>query len=256
VAWSIEPTQIALHIPGLRDLVGIQSLDGIIWTLDIEIKFYVVCALGAPLFRRLSLRLLWLSAIVGMCSVLLWCAMLAIGQGNVTAETLAVDLAYMLFMFIGTTFYMLHSRKLQPMPAASIIVALLSLHTLLLLPETGQALYNVNYAIALAVFAFAYAMRGRFGANRVTDFFAAISYPLYAVHAVMGWAILRVLTEMGMPPWAAVAIAAGAAIFVSSLLHRWIEMPAQAIGRVVTWRLPRPERSSDPAPASRILASE
>jgi len=239
VPWSIGWTRIALHVPGLRDLAGIDSLDNIIWTLDIEIKFYLVCALGAPLFRRPGPSLLWLPAIIGICGVLLWSIMLAMGQAIVMAEALAINFAYILFMFCGTTFYMLHVGALRPVPAAGIIVTLAAGHAVLLSPEMGQAIYNWNYALGIAVFAIAYWLRGQFGANRVTEFFASISYSLYAVHAVLGWTILRILSDWNVPPLAALAIATGAAILAAWIVHRMVELPSQAAGRAVASRLQR-----------------
>jgi peptidoglycan/LPS O-acetylase OafA/YrhL len=36
----------------VRDVAGWPSLDGIVWTLEIEVKFYLLCALLAPALRR------------------------------------------------------------------------------------------------------------------------------------------------------------------------------------------------------------
>lgn len=50
------PSEIAIHyVPGLRDLVWSKSIDGIVWTLEIELKFYLLCAIFLPFFKRRSL---------------------------------------------------------------------------------------------------------------------------------------------------------------------------------------------------------
>ncbi len=41
-------------VPGIRDVIGSRNIDGIIWTLEIEVKFYVLCALSAGWLRRSS----------------------------------------------------------------------------------------------------------------------------------------------------------------------------------------------------------
>ena len=47
-------------------------------------------------------------------------------------------------------------------------------------------LATVNYAYALLVFAVAYVFRNAARSSRVLDYFAAISYPLYLVHFLVG----------------------------------------------------------------------
>lgn len=54
-AWPFPPNFIYRHIPGLRDILWSPNIDGIIWTLEIEMKFYVICAMCSALFRRRSI---------------------------------------------------------------------------------------------------------------------------------------------------------------------------------------------------------
>lgn len=72
-SWPFPLSHVVVHfIPGIRDLLGTTNIDGIIWTLEIEVKFYIVCACLAPLFMR---RSAWvfaaptvLSMVVLLCS--------------------------------------------------------------------------------------------------------------------------------------------------------------------------------------------
>ena len=43
IAWN--------YALGLRDVAGAPSIDGIVWTLEIEIRFYLLCLLIAPFLR-------------------------------------------------------------------------------------------------------------------------------------------------------------------------------------------------------------
>ena len=55
--WPYGLRAILVHyLPGLRDVLWSPNIDGIIWTLEIEMKFYLVCALVLPWFRRASLK--------------------------------------------------------------------------------------------------------------------------------------------------------------------------------------------------------
>jgi peptidoglycan/LPS O-acetylase OafA/YrhL len=45
--------EAAIHyVPGARLLAGTRFIDPVIWTLEIEVVFYVICAAAAPLLRR------------------------------------------------------------------------------------------------------------------------------------------------------------------------------------------------------------
>ena len=50
--WPFTATEVLIHyIPGLRDILWSRPIDGIVWTLEIEIRFYLVCALFITWFR-------------------------------------------------------------------------------------------------------------------------------------------------------------------------------------------------------------
>jgi peptidoglycan/LPS O-acetylase OafA/YrhL len=55
--WPFGLEEVLIHyIPGLRDLMWSRGIDGIVWTLEIEMKFYLLCAILIGLFRQQSLK--------------------------------------------------------------------------------------------------------------------------------------------------------------------------------------------------------
>lgn len=53
--WPYTIQEVLIHYgPGLRDVLHYRSIDGIIWTLEIEIKYYILCAIFLLLFQRQS----------------------------------------------------------------------------------------------------------------------------------------------------------------------------------------------------------
>lgn len=44
------------YIPGIRDVMWSRGIDGIVWTLEIEMKFYLVCSALIVWFREQSLK--------------------------------------------------------------------------------------------------------------------------------------------------------------------------------------------------------
>lgn len=250
---SLDPTQIVFHyLPGLRDLSGTPSLDGIIWTLDIEVKFCLLCALVMPIFRSGDLRKLAMvpvgvataSAAFSIASNL----QPASYDGLELASVMASNLAYILFMFVGSTFYLLHIRRLSGRQATAVVLSLTLAYGFLQLigPSPSEVLNAINYASAVAVFAAASCLPHAWQSNRVTDFFAAISFPLYAIHAILGWAILRILWDRGVPAIPSLAITSGLAIVLAWLLHAAIEKPFHRAGQ----RLSRPGARLVQSPAT------
>ncbi len=54
-AVPFDAATVLLHsIAGLREPLGIQPIDGIVWILEVEIKFYILALLIAPLLRARS----------------------------------------------------------------------------------------------------------------------------------------------------------------------------------------------------------
>jgi len=56
VPWPYSMEEISIHyVPGLRDVMWSRNIDGIVWTLEAEVKFYLICAVFMPLFKRGSI---------------------------------------------------------------------------------------------------------------------------------------------------------------------------------------------------------
>ncbi len=67
--------------------------------------------------------------------------------------------------------------------------------------------------------------------SRLLAGLADISYPLYVVHGVAGYAVIRVLLDRGVPAVAAVLLALMAALAVARMLHVTVERSTQRLGR-------------------------
>jgi peptidoglycan/LPS O-acetylase OafA/YrhL len=66
---------------------------------------------------------------------------------------------------------------------------------------------------------------------------ADISYPLYVVHGVLGYAVLYALMERSAHASIAVPGVTLLALFVAFLIHRLIEMPTHVVGQKLARRL-------------------
>jgi len=88
-----------------------------------------------------------------------------------------------------------------------------------------------NYGYALVVFSLCYLWRERFRAVRVLDFFAAVSYPLYLVHAVSGYVVMHILMDRGLPYLAAAPLALVVILCAATVLHYAVELPTASLGK-------------------------
>ena len=236
--WPFSAREVLVHyLPGIRDLLWSRSIDGIIWTLEIETKFYLVCALLIVWFRRDSILVFLAPVALFVLAMLVNRALPVLNNANATAWQTGMNYMmgsqYLIYMFIGVMFQFLHAGKIAPEKAYLGVGGLFSLFCIHWWagPYAGGISVAWSYAFALLTFGFAYAFPRLFKANRAFDFLADISYPLYVVHAVAGYVVLRILLEIGWPVWAALGAVTLLCIALSWLVHVVVELPTQAIGR-------------------------
>jgi len=239
VDWPYSLKQVSIHyIPGIRDLLWSVNIDGIIWTLEIEVKFYLICLLGVVALRERSIRFFAIPA--GVFAV----AMFLIGQESSLAQSaysqiylasLAIinSAPYLVFMFIGSVFHYAYNGYMNSERAMFFVVALFIGYLAIIYngPYHAQIVSSANYGLAILVFSFAASYPKFFSASRVSDFFANISYPLYAIHGVAGYVVLRILWDLQFKAWVSLILVTVLAISISWLLHIAVEVPSNKLGK-------------------------
>jgi len=70
--------------------------------------------------------------------------------------------------------------------------------------------------------------------NKVLDFLADISFPLYLIHSMIGYVIISILMDRGIPYTSAWIICLGLAIPIALGIHRYIEAPVNKFGKKVS----------------------
>lgn len=224
----------------ISDLSGMPTIDLVNWTLSIELGFYLIMALFArPILRGQ----LWPLFVVGALSVL-GNLDYAAGYCRTTLchplRVIFYDSSYVVFMMIGVLFnYYLRGK-------IGIGRALFSGATLLTLFVAGALMGPLAdmfhiivtyYLSALALFTAAYAARRYAFPLKPVDALAAVSYPLYLVHPVVGLTAMRwAMLEFGLPYHPALAVGFGAALIVATALHFGVERWSVAWGQRRTIR--------------------
>ncbi|TFW30838.1 acyltransferase family protein [Duganella callida] len=226
--FTYDAKVLAANALLVHNLLGFPSMDAVNWTLSIEIKFYLVMALGAAALFRPSIG--WLLGFLAVALALTWHG----ERGVAIATPLLMELNFIVFMLAGCVFYQ-HATQLIS-TRALIIRTLLIMATFSCTWSLGpqRSMFpavTVWYYCAFIVFAICYALRDRFRPMRVLDFLAAISYPLYCVHALFGYCALKILIDQGCRYGVAMLITLPTTFALAYLVHRTIENGSHTLGR-------------------------
>lgn len=222
LAWSAAYWDRPFHIPAgevlanlllINTLVGEPTLDMVNRTLAVEMKFYLLVAL------------LYQPVRTGRMALLCCVAVLLAACG--------ADLVYIVFMGIGVAFKFHHDGRLS---LRGLMVGAGGLFTLFLAAmfwRMGKAMFGnfVTYGYALGLFGLAYLLRHRAKPIAVLDRLADVSYPLYVIHTLLGYSLLKVLM-MGQG-WSYLPALALTVIILAAMawgLHWAVERPSIAWG--------------------------
>jgi peptidoglycan/LPS O-acetylase OafA/YrhL len=212
------PTAL-LNMTMLHSFLNVTSVDGVYWTLEVELIFYF--------WAWLAFRLGLLGRVHLLLAVLFVLRLVYFYTGTV----LHIDLPWQVFRLL--------ILKVIPWFAAGIMVYRLASHygtvrrdlavlggaVLLLAIAEGPGLALLLVALSVVLYA---AATGRLALldNPVLVWLGVISYTLYLVHENIGWALIRRLEMAGVMPNLAIAAALLLALALASLLTYLIEQPA------------------------------
>lgn len=229
------------------DWLGLPSIDLVNWTLCVEILFYLLMAVVAPLVRRGSVSVLFAAA----AALVAFNAARGAGAFG-TPVPHAADVGgfyatFLVFMLAGVPFqYHLRGRLGTPGLVATVfglLAAFWLCWTLGPVPEQLPVV-TVNYLYAAGAFGAAYAARRLFRPFRLLDWLAAISFPFYLVHSAVGYAVLKyAMVGRGWSYASALASALACILACSVLVHLLVERPTIQAGKWLAGR-----RRHGPAP--------
>lgn len=95
-----------------------------------------------------------------------------------------------------------------------------------------------NYATALGIFSLFYFFRFKIKTNRLLDFFADISYPLYVIHPVVGYVTMRIFLEKyPVNGYYAILLAFSLSVTLAYLIHIFVENHSNKLGKKLAKRI-------------------
>lgn len=229
---TVTAAQAAGNFLMLHGYLGIPHVDGVYWTLEVELMFY----LGMfTLFITGRLHRL-VPVMLGVLALRIAYVWLERGFGIELPWTLSriLILPYIPWFCLGMAVYKFVSTRDGSVRQWQVL-AVAALATLALTDGPGLAALAV--VLALLVWGAASARLPWLG-NRVLVWLGAISYPLYLLHENIGWCVILRLSERGVPIDVATLVAIALALVMATLLHKWVEYPAmQAIRRTYRARV-------------------
>lgn len=213
----------------VRDLCHYPYIDGAVWTLEIQIKFYLLSALVWQFGKKNFLE--------KMCAVTLVLSLLTYALYSVTAGEdlwwgyLVVlarkNLKYYMLILLGTVLYAYYKKTLSPQ--RSLLLGTLFLSAFLSpLFSSPDALKTHSYLIGLIVFSYFIlfdkkSLQGQRKNNKFLVWVSNISYPLYIGHVLPGYMMMYFMISQGINVFLGVGLGFVYSFLMAEIVHEQVE---------------------------------
>jgi peptidoglycan/LPS O-acetylase OafA/YrhL len=234
--WPMPPLnaptapQFVANLTMAPSLFGQREIDLPYWTLTYELVFYVYLAviLHFGLLRSIE----WL----GLLSLAINCILLMTVDVELhRRSSIVLMVHYTNFFLIGICLYRLYAGTARPVTYLALGCAIAATA----LGGGERAFYASGwvYLPLTAAFAalvwFATSRHGKWLAWPPLLFLGRVSYPLYLVHGVVGFAIIRLCAELGWSTLGGVLAAVTVSVSMAVLVHYLVEVPGSRLSRAL-----------------------
>lgn len=262
--FPYSPTDWALNATLFLDWTFSPYIVPLVWTLLVEVKFYLLCTLlawrfglhrAAPIVVTMGALTLFTVLVQGRFEGLIESAF----YGFVAIQIVASVTKFLCFTFLGLCFYNLFRGHWTPLKFTGVSAALFYLFFVSLEaapdPDIFKRLLLWSFLIGYVVFAGSYLLRRFIPYSRTWNLVADVSYPLYAMHYILGVMLLTWLYGLHPLPLLNVLEASLLLFGLAYLVHRFVEVPGTRIGKRIridrAWlgRVGRVGRTREPRPA-------
>lgn len=209
--FAVNLTMLQGFIP------NIDHVDGVYWTLTIELSFYCLM-LGlhvAKLLPKIELiAILWL-----ICAVLFKFSNISDHRFGQILEVFFV-LKYCNFFVAGISFYKIYTGESSKLTYFTIFACLFL--------STVLNDHNNIYVISGSFLMFYLVVLGRATWLKIPPlvFLGGISYALYLVHQNIGYLVIRGILDLGMSMYTGVAAAIILSVLLATIITYLVEKPA------------------------------
>ncbi len=232
VLWGI--------IPGLGLLLSRPVVPiGIDWTLIVEISFYAIClVIYRPLVQRRWVPVATVAGIVVAEEFFIRTSAFVDTPAHGVYAVATLVLPFLPLLLIGVV-------VAQPTPwrswsGALSILAIFGAYLWMsryTSPLSNFASYRITVGVTVIVFLLVATFGGGWRKHRFTTFLADISYPLYVVHLVVGFAVMFPLAKAGWPPLVLLAMGLMTTVALAWAIHVLVELPTHRVGSRIARQL-------------------
>lgn len=208
-----------VNLTMLEGYFGIPYVDGVYWTLTVELAFYATIALlaraGALADDRLFITLLaWLAAAAAVRGA-------GIVFDGLPLLPVYVRTAYEMPLFlIGIALNMGRRTGRWTQPIAVIVAAIA-------VRAPGDLSVIAPMVITTLVMLAAVYLKLPTRTHRFADYLSEISYPLYLIHNNIGFIVILALASQGVPMPGAAAITLAIVIPMATVIAYGVDLPAR-----------------------------
>lgn len=208
-----------LNLTMLNGYALIPYVDGVYWSLRVELSFYIIAFFTYFILRKKCMTLILFT----------WLLMHVIYEyaPNLSSSIYfqgAVHIGAIKYsdLFIAGIVYLKVFRKEAKL--IHITLLLLSLAFRISISSAGESLAILSFNAIFLLIAFNIARPLRI---KPLIWLGSISYPLYLIHQNIGFAIMRHLYTHGVPTWVGIILTTVIAVITSWLIHRAVEEPSR-----------------------------
>lgn len=209
-----------LNLTMLQTWLGIPHVDGVYWTLSLELAFYgwIWLALVSGQIQRL-----WVGCYVAVLGVFMLGLAEQEGWFRLYWPFRPVLLIGHAHLFVaGMAFFRLYREGWRQVPSAWVLIAMAMATECVLgtRESAGVAL------ICILIFCALISQRLQPLARQPLLYLGAISYSLYLVHQNLGYVVIRALQSAAVhEPWLLIGVPLLVSLLVAHAVHTWVEEP-------------------------------
>lgn len=208
----------------------------VLWTLEIEMLFYIIIAVAASIFKRLGYKELIFISVLCLSFVLAYSIPFGVAKAKPDIlRHFSVIFVHISYMMIGAIIYRAyessHGFKGITLALTSISIYLIAYGCYWNATQMDIGSNLPSSATALIIFVIGMLSGMQSKLFTPLRWVATISYPLYLLHIPLAWGFLYFFASLGMGMNLSAFLATAAVILMAWLTHHAIELPFQRIGK-------------------------